>query len=123
MIRVVVRNSKWDRPGVWANPGPREFVYEGQQVPAYKWSVPGTICMTTGDARWPVREIHPDSIISVDGVERTVEVKPAVEIFTVEGSKGSIYTVTIEGGRRTCTCPGFTFRRSCKHVTQELKHA
>ena len=33
---------------------------------------------------------------------------------TVIGSKGQTYTVTEE----SCTCPGFTYRGSCKHLGQ-----
>ena len=33
----------------------------------------------------------------------------------VEGSKGAIYWVDDSAG--TCTCPGFVFRRACKHVS------
>ena len=36
--------------------------------------------------------------------------------WQVEGSKGRIYTVKSQGGSWTCTCPGFGWRRNCKHV-------
>ena len=39
----------------------------------------------------------------------------ADHLITVEGSKGQTYTVdTAEG---SCTCPGYTYRGACKHVT------
>ena len=34
----------------------------------------------------------------------------------IKGSKGNSYFVNIE--EKTCTCPGFTFRGSCKHVAE-----
>ena len=33
---------------------------------------------------------------------------------TVIGSSGQTYTVTAE----SCTCPGFTYRATCKHMVQ-----
>lgn len=37
-------------------------------------------------------------------------------IVEVKGSKGNSYFVNTE--EKTCTCPGFTFRGSCKHVKE-----
>jgi hypothetical protein len=35
----------------------------------------------------------------------------------VKGSKGNVYTITIYGnGKQTCTCPGYQYRRFCKHT-------
>ena len=40
----------------------------------------------------------------------------------IKGSKGNVYTVSIdENGRGNCTCSGFAFRRSCKHI-EEVKN-
>jgi len=33
-------------------------------------------------------------------------------------SSNQTYQITIERGNYHCTCPGFSFRRKCKHVDQ-----
>lgn len=35
----------------------------------------------------------------------------------VQGSGGKKYYLTKSGGRWRCTCPGYTFRHTCKHTT------
>ena len=46
------------------------------------------------------------------------EERPQGETWEVQGSKGDIYTVSLLNGRWSCTCPGATFRSTCKHITQ-----
>ena len=41
-------------------------------------------------------------------------IKKATHGKTVIGSRGQTYTVTAE----SCTCPGFTYRGTCKHMVK-----
>jgi hypothetical protein len=43
-------------------------------------------------------------------------VKEKSTIVKVSGSKGNVYSIdTVD---KTCTCPGYTFRGSCKHIKE-----
>ena len=36
----------------------------------------------------------------------------------IKGSSGNFYTLTTFGnGTKTCSCPGFVYRRKCKHLS------
>lgn len=85
----------------------------GQQI------VAGTIYkVEVGSTLIPITQSLPEST----SVSQLVWVQPErqkVNASTkiVKGSKGITYTVTtLPTGRQTCTCPGFTFRRTCKHI-------
>ena len=41
----------------------------------------------------------------------TVKATPRIE---VQGSKGQVYYIDTE--ENSCTCPGYTFRGTCKHI-------
>ena len=38
------------------------------------------------------------------------------ELVEVQGSKGDVYYVNVAEG--TCTCPGYTYRGTCRHVKE-----
>ena len=44
------------------------------------------------------------------------KVKEKSTIIKVPGSKGNIYSIDTE--QKTCTCPGYMYRGSCKHITE-----
>jgi hypothetical protein len=44
------------------------------------------------------------------------KVKPSSNLITIKGSNGKEYQ--IDPDAKTCTCPGYTFRGTCKHVGQ-----
>lgn len=114
-MRVKVRNQLYPMRSSYSYPIPEFNTYEGEQVANPKWVLPGSICLATGDPEWPMRVLDVDSIVSVDAESKTVSVAD-VKVFHVAGSKGSSYTVTITPKGRTCTCPGFGFRNTCKHI-------
>src|SRR6056300_488417 len=37
-------------------------------------------------------------------------------IVKVEGSNGAVYLIDTD--KKTCTCPGYTFRGNCKHIKE-----
>ena len=107
-MQVRVANPQFNRPGVWAFEQPQYFDYEGEEV-KLKWTSPNQLALSTGNPEWPVRIIARNHIVAIDNVAFTQQVSAAK---VVKGSKGETYVVT--GG--TCTCPGFTFRKTCKHI-------
>ena len=38
--------------------------------------------------------------------------------WSVKGSKGNIYTVKLSQGVYSCSCPGYGFRRKCRHIAE-----
>ena len=46
------------------------------------------------------------------------EEKPEGRVIEVRGSRGDIYKVVELNGNYSCTCSGFKFRGSCRHVKE-----
>lgn len=43
--------------------------------------------------------------------------------WSVKGSKGNLYTVKLSGGAYSCSCPGFGFRRKCRHIKEIINES
>ena len=82
--------------------------------------------VTDFDSPVRIREIPLASITSLEYADGRSAVKQSVNkdtrTWSVEGSRGSRYTVIRTRSTWTCTCPGFQFRKSCRHI-QELQNA
>lgn len=119
-VTIKVKNILWPSrhlyaPGVVQN----EFnVYTGT-IMREKWFDSDEIGITTGDPEFTFRRINRERIVEVNGAvvdyKAPIVDNKRVEI-TVQGSKGNTYIVTKEGTKKSCTCPGFSFRRTCKHL-------
>lgn len=51
--------------------------------------------------------------------EPEIVAKPPGETWEVAGSKGAVYTVSLHNGQWSCSCPGYSFRRRCRHVEEQ----
>ena len=99
----------------------QDHTYEGT-VMAPDRSVPqGSFFLHTPQTpEYPLRAIALARVIAMEYADGspvpTQATKDQAQVWQVQGSRGAVYTVTQRGADKTCTCPGFTFRRACKHV-------
>ena len=49
---------------------------------------------------------------------REIASPPGENSWSVKGSKGNVYTVKLSKGVYSCSCPGYGFRRKCRHITE-----
>ena len=70
----------------------------------------------------PAKTKKEDVRVIDDGpVEPKKVVEGLVTKHTVQGSKGNMYEVIIDTKfGNSCSCPGFGFRRECKHIKEIL---
>jgi len=95
-------------------------LHEGELVATPRWVDYEAIALTTNEPKFRVRIIPKASIVSIDGEASKFIAAPVEREITVAGSKGNVYTVTIGTKHKSCTCPAFQFRRSCKHVAEAV---
>jgi hypothetical protein len=81
----------------------------------------------------PVRVIEFDKVVKLNnqlihrdgkgGAKIPKSESEEPKVIKVKGSKGNTYLITLfPTGKKTCTCPGFGFRKTCKHINElELK--
>jgi uncharacterized Zn finger protein len=119
-VTIKVQNVMWrvrDRYAAGVI-GPEFNIYTGTIV-REKWFGADEIGITTGNPDFAFRRIKRNRIVAVN--EKTVDYTPIksdrIEI-TVQGSKGNTYVVTKENGKVSCSCPGYSYRKSCRHITE-----
>lgn len=114
-MKVKVYNTQWDRRSAYFFEVPEFHIYEGDEVKV-KWVTKDQLALSTGNPEFPFRVIERKYIREIDGQPYGFEVREKQEqVRLVKGSNGKVYEVT----SHSCTCPGFTFRSTCKHVTEK----
>jgi hypothetical protein len=117
-MRIIVLNPFYSEPNRFAFDQPKYIIYSGEEASVPKWAAKGTIALTTNDLKYPIRLLDPSIIVSIDNKEviKTTLPKNNNKTFTVKGSKGDSYVVTVSPNGKSCSCVGFSFRGKCKHL-------
>ena len=98
-----------------------EHEITGEQLNTVKWLTPDQIAVANPQ--------HPNGFSIIDkrnilwirdakGSKATVKVDSDYKQWTVKGSKGNEYLVIRQKGSYTCSCPGYTFRKNCRHIQE-----
>ena len=79
----------------------------------------------SGDLKFPpadeipyivdLREWANQRVRDYDEDKKSYELPP-IKTYRIPGSNGMTYTIRISEKMITCSCPGFTYRRRCKHT-------
>lgn len=96
----------------------------GRVLRPEKWFRPNWFKIAVDDDRWPTPIISLDNVVelTIDG-EKSEEhdVSKSIRNVVVKGSKDNEYVVTIKDNTPVaCTCPGFNFRKTCRHLREAV---
>ena len=117
-MRYVVRNPMYDKRHIYQFHIDEFDVFYGEPLPLPSWVEHDSICISAPDLPGKMRIFPKHQVVKID--DKQVEFKQKLsntpQVIQVPGSKGEVYTATVHGAKKTCTCAGFSFRRSCKHI-------
>ena len=118
-MKVTVRNPLYEVRDRYFYPISEFNEYEGEETKLKHIDSIQYLCLTTGLADFKVRVIDRSLIVN----SQTQPLFALDELLfgiterrKVEGSKGAVYELTKTNGKWSCTCPGFEYRKDCKHV-------
>lgn len=98
-----------------------EHEITGELLNTIKWLQPNEIAVTNPQHPNGFSIIHKKNILWIKdlvGNKSTVAIDADYKQWTIRGSKGNEYLVIRKKGQYNCTCPGYTYRKSCRHITE-----
>lgn len=129
VVTVVIDWSDYYKPFDAATM--RQRTYTGTVVRSESYDDPFSFRLSTGDKSFPIRVIDLEHVVKLfdsagnqaKSSERKVSERTVWEVKS-DSRKGGFYTVTREGSHFSCTCVGFGFRKTCRHINSvKLKSA
>ena len=120
MDTITVR-TRYFRPSFHSPDNYVEDEITGEKLNTIKWLTPDEIAITNPKHPNGFSIIHKKNILwikDLQGNTATVKIDPDYKQWRVKGSKGNEYLVIRQKGQYNCTCPGFTFRKNCRHIAE-----
>lgn len=115
-LRVVTRHTNsW----IGSKDQYRYNEYVGEVLPSNRWDPPGTFKLLTRRPEFPESVIALSNVVEMAAPNGALLAKTAVQqakTVNIDNGKGSVYTVIFDGSRWRCNCPGFEFRKNCRHL-------
>ena len=93
------------------------YVREGDVVKSV-FNEPFSFAVRTGDPQHPVSEYSAKSqhVVMIEYIRGSGEMLDDSKKAWKVKSKDKVYLVIRDGGKYSCTCKGFEFRRDCRHI-------
>lgn len=120
VVKVITRhkNSLY-----YSNEEFRYSSFEGTVVTPDKWMSKNDFSVMTGKKDYPISTINIGNVFDIQYISGSSEnkldtKKRTFKVFSKKSNKN--YTVVVSEGSAACDCVGFSFRRTCKHVTKVL---
>jgi hypothetical protein len=114
--------TKYDRKGFAANVT-STHTKSGVVIKSEHYDDPDTFRLATGDRSFPFSVVpldHVTEILYEDGSKGETHTQKVITVSAWEvksdSRKGGSYTVTRDGNHYSCTCLGFQYRKSCRHI-------
>jgi hypothetical protein len=107
-MKIMLETTDWDSPNV-----PNHvYVFNDSMTKAFAYVREGT--KEVFKFKKPLAiDIRGRTFVDLDDAEPT---KTDSDVIEVEGSKGNKYYLSNEGNGWFCSCPGYKYHGTCKHL-------
>ena len=115
-VRTRLYQPSYHRPDPYC-----EHEITGEILNSIKWLKPDEMALTNPAHPNGFSILHKKNILWIkdaDGRKAAVKIDSDYKQWTVQGSKGNSYLVIRQKGQYNCTCPGYTYRKSCRHIVE-----
>ena len=112
-MKAYTEITQWQVPYTAPN---HEYLLDGDRMLAYRAHGQGNPVFFKNPIRFDRRG---RKFIEIDTAVFNIAKEVESKLIAVAGSKGNTYYINPEDN--SCTCPGYMFRGSCKHVKDLVK--